>query len=139
MKHPQSCETCKHFWNDAPTRYAQCKKLNEQIDGEDIHFVSKIGCASYQSKRKTYPQKPGDPNPKVLYLISEGECEEILTVNENLPTDELELKVKDILFDVRTRKEKDTATIEMQPCKYVAGKLCQLCDDATCGFYRVVE
>ena len=43
------CDTCNHFWVDAPTRYSQCKKLGIQIDGEDIAFIIKIGCASHSS------------------------------------------------------------------------------------------
>ena len=43
------CDTCNHFWVDAPTRYSQCKKLGIQIDGEDIAFIIKIGYASHSS------------------------------------------------------------------------------------------
>ena len=52
--HPQRCDTCNHFDKDAPTRYSRCNELKEQIDGEDIAFVAKIGCASHSS-----------PSPKV--------------------------------------------------------------------------
>ena len=43
------CDTCNHFWVDAPTRYSQCRKIDAQIDGEDIAFIVKIGCASHSS------------------------------------------------------------------------------------------
>jgi len=43
------CDTCNHFWVDAPTRYSQCRKIDAQIDGEDIAFITKIGCASHSS------------------------------------------------------------------------------------------
>ena len=43
------CDTCNHFWVDAPTRYSQCRKIDAQIDGEDIAFIIKIGCASHSS------------------------------------------------------------------------------------------
>jgi len=45
--HPQRCDTCSHFDKYAPSRYSQCKKLGIQVDGEDIAFIAKIGCASH--------------------------------------------------------------------------------------------
>ena len=45
--HRYRCETCKHFYKDSPTRYSLCRKFDQLIDGEDIWFVSRIGCAPH--------------------------------------------------------------------------------------------
>ena len=50
-----------------------------------------------------YPQTPGNPHPKTQYIAIEGELEELEIINENLPTDEIEMKARRIIFDIRSR------------------------------------
>ncbi len=48
---PPSCMTCPHFYKDSPTRYSLCREFDQQIDGEDIGFVSHRGCLSHPLAR----------------------------------------------------------------------------------------
>jgi len=50
-----------------------------------------------------YPQTPGNPDPKTQYIAIEGELEELEIINEDLPTDEIEMKARRIIFDIRSR------------------------------------
>jgi hypothetical protein len=86
-------------------------------------------------------QVPGNPPPKTPYTIYEWECEEIEKVNESLPTDELELKVRSLLWVVRTRDPVEPRhTLEYQmkrlaqyfiygTCDGICDNCC-LCDNA---------
>ena len=50
MTNKLNCSTCPHL-DESTKRYCTCRKINQQIDGEDMGFVARIGCLSHPGAR----------------------------------------------------------------------------------------
>ena len=51
MTDKPNCSTCPHL-DESTKRYCTCRKINQQIDGEDMGFVARIGCLSHPGARE---------------------------------------------------------------------------------------
>jgi len=51
MTDKPNCGNCSHL-DEGTKRYCTCRKINEQVDGEDMGFVGRIGCLSHPGARE---------------------------------------------------------------------------------------